>query len=65
MHARFQNLGAAAAEMPTTARQSRGLKEGAQIDEDENPGVIGHQDGGRPNRTQVEGSMVQESSIHS
>ncbi|KIM89131.1 hypothetical protein PILCRDRAFT_813038 [Piloderma croceum F 1598] len=56
---------AAAAEMPTFYRQSRGVKEGAKLMEDENPGVIGHQDKGRAKKADVESSIVQDNSIHS
>lgn len=48
--------------MPLT---TRGIKEGARIVEDENPGVIGHQDGGRAKHVDVLGEAVRDNSIHS
>lgn len=52
-------------EVPSAPRNSRGLKEGTQIVEDENPGVIGHQDAGRAKQSDVLGEVVRENSIHS
>ncbi|KZP17450.1 hypothetical protein FIBSPDRAFT_894203 [Athelia psychrophila] len=40
-------------EVRSAARNSQGLKEGTQIVEDENPGVIGHQDMGRAKQSDV------------
>lgn len=51
-------------EVPSAPRRSQGLKEGAQIVEDENPGVIGHQDAGRAKKSDVLSEVVQENSIH-